>query len=141
MKPIAWFRIASILLLIFAAGHTFGFLSFKAPTPEGKAVWSSMNSVRLPMGNSSFTYGNFYLGFGFFVSALFLLEAFLAWYSGRLVVEYVAGAITLGWCLFLLQLVCLTLSWRYFGGIQVLMSTLTVAAIGMALWSTYRLAR
>ena len=141
MKPILWFRIASILLLIFAAGHTLGFLTFKAPTPDGQAVWSSMNSVRLPMGKSSFTYGNFYIGFGLFVSALFILEAFLAWYCGQLVSQYLAGAIVLGWSLFILQLVCLALSWRYFGGIQVIMSLLTVVTVSVALWLTYRFAR
>jgi hypothetical protein len=78
MKPILWFRMASILLFIFATGHTFGFLTFKAQTPDGQSVWSSMNSVRLPMGKSSITHGNFYIGFGLFVSALFILEAFLA---------------------------------------------------------------
>jgi hypothetical protein len=43
MKPILWFRIASILLLIFATGHTFGFLTFKAPTPDGvpRYSWTS----------------------------------------------------------------------------------------------------
>jgi hypothetical protein len=141
MKPVLWFRIASILLLIFAAGHTIGFLTFKAATPDGQAVWSSMNSVRLPMGKSSFTYGNFYIGFGLFVSALFILEAFLAWYCGRLVSQYSAGAIVLGWCLLILQLVCLVLSWRYFGGIQVIMSFLTVVTVSVALWLTYRFAQ
>lgn len=141
MKAVLWFRIASVLLLIFAAGHTVGFLTFKAATPDGQEVWSTMNNVRLPMGKSSFTYGNFYIGFGLFVSALFILEAFLAWYCGRLVSQYSAGAITLGWCLFVLQLVCLALSWRYFGGIQIVMSLLTVVTVSVALWLTYRFAR
>ncbi len=141
MKPVLWFRIASILLLIFATGHTFGFLSFKPPTPEGQAVWSSMNTVQLPMGNSSFTYGKFYIGFGLFVSALFILEAFLAWYCGQLVSGHSATAIVLGWCLFILQIVCLALSWRYFGTIQMMMSVLTIGAVGTALLLTYRFSR
>jgi hypothetical protein len=69
------------------------------------------------------------------------LEAFLAWYCGRLVSQYSAGAIVLGWCLLILQLVCLELSWRYFGGIQVIMSLLTVVTVSVALWLTYRFAQ
>lgn len=141
MKPVLWFRIASILLLVFATGHTFGFLSFRPPTPQGQAVWSSMNSVQLPMGNSSFTYGKFYIGFGLFVSALFILEAFLAWYCGQLIPGSPATAIVLGWCLLMLQIVCLVLSWRYFGTIQTMMSVLTLATVGTALLLTYRLSR
>ena len=100
-----------------------------------------MNSVELPMENSSFTYGKFYVGFGLFVSALFILEAFLAWYCGQVIPDNPPTAIVLGWCLLLLQIVCLALSWRYFGTIQVMMSVLTIVAVSAALWSTYRLAR
>lgn len=138
MKPVLWFRVASILLLAFATGHTLGFLTFKAPTAEGQAVWASMNSVRIPMGKTSFTYANFYIGFGLFVSALFLLEAFLAWYAGRLAITYPPAAITLGSCLVVLQLFCLVLCWRYFGAIQVVFSVLTIVPLILALVQTYR---
>ncbi len=35
MKATVWFRVSAIVLLFFAAGHTFGFLTFKPPTAEG----------------------------------------------------------------------------------------------------------
>ncbi len=38
MSPTLLYRIAAALLLLFAAGHTLGFLAFKPPSPEGLAV-------------------------------------------------------------------------------------------------------
>jgi hypothetical protein len=45
MKRAVLRKIASVLLLLFAAGHNFGFLRFTPPTVEGRAVYESMNSV------------------------------------------------------------------------------------------------
>src|SRR5260370_1038563 len=45
MKATLLYRIASVLFILFAAGHTFGFLSFKPASPEGLAVRDAMNNV------------------------------------------------------------------------------------------------
>ena len=73
-----WFRISAVLLLLFAAGHTFGFLTFRAPTPAGQAVFSSMNDVHFSVDRQTFSYGDFYLGFGLSISVFQLFEAWLA---------------------------------------------------------------
>ena len=39
------YRIAAVVLLLFAAGHTFGFLSFRPKSAEGLAVYNAMHSV------------------------------------------------------------------------------------------------
>ena len=61
------YRIAAVVLLLFAAGHTFGFLKFQPPTPEGVAVRDAMDNVQFKLGSRSYTYGDFYRGFGLFV--------------------------------------------------------------------------
>jgi hypothetical protein len=45
VKATILFRITAVLFLVFAAGHTFGFLSFKPPTEQGLAVRDAMNNV------------------------------------------------------------------------------------------------
>jgi hypothetical protein len=40
------YRISAFVLVLFAAGHTLGFLKFKAPTPEGVAVQQAMDGPR-----------------------------------------------------------------------------------------------
>lgn len=39
MRSIWLYRTAAVLFVPFAAGHTFGFLSFRPPDAAGLAVW------------------------------------------------------------------------------------------------------
>lgn len=75
VKAATWFRITSVLLLLFAAGHTFGFLTFRPATAEGQAVWAAMNGVRFAAGHGTSSYRGFYVGFGLFVSSFYVFEA------------------------------------------------------------------
>ena len=79
MRPIVWFRVTAVLFLLFAAGHTFGFLTFRPPSVEGQNVWTAMNNVRFTLGSSTYSYGNFYLGFGLIITAFQLFVAWLSW--------------------------------------------------------------
>ena len=83
MKSTWLYRIAAILLILFATAHTFGFLKFVPPTSEGRAVLDGMNTVSLQPG-SIYTFGGFYRGFGLFATAYLLFSAYLAWYLGSL---------------------------------------------------------
>jgi hypothetical protein len=38
-KAVLLYPVASVVLILFAAGHTVGFFGFKAPSAEGQAVW------------------------------------------------------------------------------------------------------
>ena len=78
MKPTLLYRIASILLVLFAAGHTAGFLRFVPPSAEGIAVRDAMHNVRFALHGGSYSYGGFYDGFGLSVSVYLLFSAFLA---------------------------------------------------------------
>jgi hypothetical protein len=73
------FALTSVLLVLFAAGHTYGFLSVRPSTAEGLAVLSSMQSVTFMLGHTPHTYWDFYLGFGLFISVYLLLAAIVAW--------------------------------------------------------------
>ena len=84
MNATVLYRIACVLLILFAAGHTVGFLNFNPPTAEARAVRDSMNSVHFQVRGASFSYGGFYIGFGLYVTAYLLFSAFLAWHLGAL---------------------------------------------------------
>jgi len=81
MKATLLYRIASVLFVLFAAGHTFGFLSFKPPTAEGLAVRDAMNNVHF---GANLSYGGFFVGFGLYVSLYLLFSACVAWHLGGL---------------------------------------------------------
>jgi hypothetical protein len=131
MKATWLYRIAAILLVLFATGHTIGFLKFVPPTPEGKAVMDAMNTVTLQPG-AAYTYGGFYRGFGFFATVYFLFAAFLAWHLGELARKLPAAAGSLPWVFFFLQLVSLALTWKYFPPPPIVFSALTTLCAGGA---------
>jgi hypothetical protein len=131
MKATWLYRIAAILLLLFATGHTVGFLKFVPPTPEGQAVMNAMDNVHLQPG-ATYTYGGFYRGFGFFLTVYLLFAAFLAWHLGELARKHPAAAGSLPWIFFCLHLVSLALTWKYFPAPPIVLSALVALCTGWA---------
>ncbi len=60
MSATLLYRIAAFLFILFALGHTYGFLSLRAPSIEARAVFDAMNTVHFEVGGRSFSYGGFY---------------------------------------------------------------------------------
>ena len=65
MKSKTLYRIAAVLFVLFAAGHTFGFLSFKPSSAAGEAIRAEMDRVPLDGGA---TWGGFLVEFGLDIS-------------------------------------------------------------------------
>ena len=128
------YRISAFVLVLFAAGHTLGFMTFKAPTPEGVAVQQSMDNVRFSMGGKSLTYGDFYRGFGLFCTAYLLFNAFLAWHLGTMARSTPQAIGALGWVFFALQVVGIVLSWKYFVLPPTIFSAVLAIMTGWAAW-------
>ena len=114
MTPTLLYRIAAGLLVLFAALHTIGFLGFKPPTAAGLAVQESMDAVRFELRGASFSYGDFYRGFGLTISVFMLFCAYLAWHLGAVAREQPRSIGALAWAFALLQLACFFLSWKFF---------------------------
>lgn len=141
MRSVWLYRVAAILFLLFAIGHTFGFLSFQAPTRQGRAVFDAMNAVRFTAGGASLSYGNFYRGFGLFITANMLFSAFLAWHLSRMAHTSPNAIGALGWAFFLVQPIGLVLSWMFFAAAQVLFSAALAILLGGAMLALPRAAR
>ena len=136
MAKATWlYRIAAVVLLLFAAGHTFGFLHFKPPTPEAEAVHNAMISVRFPVGRSQLSYEGFYVGFGLFVTAYMLFSAVLAWHLGGLARRNPKAIGALGWAFFGVELASLVLSAIYFSVVPAAFSAFVAACLGCAAWA------
>jgi len=128
------YRIAAVVLVVFAAGHTFGFLSFRPPSPEGLAVYEAMNSVQFEFAGASYSYAKFYTGFGLTVTAYMLFGAFLAWHLGSLTASHPRAIGALAWAFAAVQLACLALSVLYFFLVPVLFSAAVVVCLVWAAW-------
>ena len=115
MSATLLYRIAAFIFVLFAVGHTYGFLSLRPSSTEGRAVYDSMNNVHFDVRGRSFTYGAFYRGFGLSCTASIILSAFLCWHLGNLARTDPAAIGMLGWVFFAVQVVGVVLSFLYFG--------------------------
>ena len=127
-----WFRISAVILLLFAVGHTFGFLSFKPPTEQGMAVREAMANVHFEVGGKIFSYGGFYRGFGLSATISMLFEAFVCWFLGGLARRHPREVVAIGWALIVQQVAGMALSLMYFGIPPIILSALLTICIVIA---------
>jgi hypothetical protein len=132
MKATTWFRAAAVMMLLFALGHTLGFLTFTASTAEGRAVFASMNGVHFSSGNSTFSYGGFYRGFGLTITVFQLFLAWMSWTLGSLLGEGAVGVQEMAWGLCALQTVSVVLSLKYFSAVPASFSLIAAICFAMA---------
>ncbi len=126
------YRIAAVLLVLFAAGHTFGFLQFTPPTQEGVAVRDAMNNVHFSDGSATLSYGGFYRGFGLSITVNMLFMALLAWHLGNLARTAPQTIGMVSWGFLAAQLVGLALSFKYFPGVPAAFSSVVAICVGWA---------
>lgn len=134
MRARLLYRIAAVFFVLFAAGHTFGFLSFLPHSAEGRAVFDAMNNVHFEERGATFSYGAFYRGFGLSCTASMLLSACLAWHLGELAQKIPQSIGVLGWAFFAAQVASLALSLIYFGIGPAIFSVLLIVCLGWAAW-------
>jgi len=127
------YRIASVLLLLFAVGHTFGFRQ-NNPAWRADAVIASMQSVHVDAQGFSRTYWDFFSAFGLFFSVFLLFAAVLAWLLGRLPVETLARVRSIAWAFAICFVAVTVLSWRYAFTTPIVFSGLIAACLIVAAW-------
>jgi hypothetical protein len=86
MKASLLYRISSILLVLFALGHTIGFWQVD-PRWRADTVVGGMRSLSFPIQGFNRTYWDFFIGFGLFVTVFLLFAAVLAWRFGSMAPE------------------------------------------------------
>ena len=133
MKASVFFRIAAVLLLLFAAGHTFG---FRQNNPEwgADAVLASMRSVHFDAMGFTRTYWDFFSAFGLFVTVFLLFSAVVAWVLAGLPAETLARVRSIAWALAICFVAITALSWRYAFTIPIVFSALVTVCLIAAAW-------
>jgi hypothetical protein len=71
-------RIASVISLVFTAGHTLGGLQKWSPMGENQ-VLRAMTSVRFDTMGANRSYLDFFIGFGWSISVFMLRQTVLLW--------------------------------------------------------------
>jgi hypothetical protein len=131
MKASLFYRIAAVLILLFDAGHTSG---FPWSDPKWAVDLSSMRSTHFDILGFSRTYGDFYVGFGLFVTVFLLLAAMLAWQLGGLPANTRALMRGTAWTLALCFAAVTVLSWRYFFIVPIVSSMVITVCLIVAAW-------
>ena len=133
MKAPILYRISAVLLLLYAAGHTFG---FRQNNPEwgAGAVLALMRSVHFDAQGFTRTYWDFFSAFGFFVSVFLMFSAVLAWLLGGLPAETLARARGIAWALAICFVALTALTWRYAFTTPLVFSTLISVCLTAAAW-------
>jgi len=113
MRPSLFYRIAAVVNLLFAIGHTIGFLSFRPKAAEGQAAVKAM-AVVFSEDGTRFSYANFYKGFGLNVTLMLLLIAAWSWWLARQAKSSPRATVAPGAALLAYQLGGLVLACLYF---------------------------
>src|SRR5882724_9155795 len=133
MKASLFYRIAAVLLLFFAAGHTLGFRQ-SDPNWGVDALLGSMRSIHFDIQGFSRTYWDFFSAFGLFFSVLLLFAAVLAWLLGGLPAETLARVRSIAWALAICFVAVTALSWRYAFTTPIVFAILITACLIAAAW-------
>jgi hypothetical protein len=139
LKPPAFYRVASGLLLLFAIGHTLGFQESDPAWGVG-TVLRSMQSFQFTVQGFTRTYWDFFLGAGFTVGLLYLFAAVLAWQLGGLPMATLASMRATTWSFAACFVAVTAVSWRYLFWIPIVMSGVIAACLAVAAWSAGSLA-
>ncbi len=134
MTPSLLYRIASVLLVLYAAGHTFGFQHVD-PRWGVDALVNGLRTTRFTVqGRQGRSYWGFILGFGYFCTVLMLFCALLAWQLGGLPPTTLASMPVITWGFALSFLVATIVTVRYFFVAPITFSTLVTMCLFAAAW-------
>jgi len=137
MKPSLVYRIAAVLLVLFAVGHTLGFQQ-SDPSWGVDSLLGLMRSSRFEVQGFTRSYWDLFLAAGFSVGAFYLFSAVLAWQLAGLPAETLAGMRLGVWAFALCFAVIALVSFRYLFVIPIVFSVLVTACLIAGAWLSTR---
>ena len=133
MKPSLFYRIAAVLLLLFAVGHTAGF-RLSDPAWGVDTLLGSMRSIHFDVQGFHRTYWDFFVAAGFSVGVFYVFAALLAWQLGGIPAQTLAAMRLTVWA-FALSFAAITIvSWRHLFLVPILFSVVTTVCLTAAAW-------
>ena len=137
MKASMFYRIAAVLLLLFAVGHTLG---FRQSDPEWgvDALRGSMRSIHFDVQGFNRTYWDLFVAAGFSAGVFYLFAAILAWQLGGLPAVTLAMMRGTAWAFALCFAAITFVSWRYLFIIPIAFSLMITLCLTAAAWLSAR---
>ena len=137
MNASTLYRIAAVLLLLFAIGHTLGFRQ-SDPKWGIDALLGSLRSIQFDMQGFKRTYWDLFVAAGFSVGVLYFFAAILAWQLGGLAPATLALLRGTVWAFALCFAAIAVVSWRYLFIIPIAFSTAITLCLTAAAWLSGR---
>jgi len=133
MKASMFYRIAAVLLLLFAVGHTLG---FRQSDPEWgvDALVGSMRSIHFDVQGFSRTYWDLFAAAGFSVGVFYFFAAILAWQLGSLPAATLTLMRGIAWAFALCFAAITVVSWRYLFLIPIAFTIVITLCLTLAAW-------
>ena len=136
-KPWLPLRIAAVISLLFAAGHTLGGLKGWSPIGETE-VLTAMKTFRFDVAGVNRSYFEFYRGFGFLLAVYLVLQAVLLWQLASLARTSRPLARPMVWSFFVASIPIGVLSWVFLFPTPVYFDVVLTLCLG---WAVIAVAR
>jgi hypothetical protein len=133
MRASIFYRIAAVLLLLFAAGHTLGFRQ-SDPTWGVDSLLSSMRSIHFDVQGFNRSYWDLFQAAGFSVGVFYLFAAILAWQLGGLPAASLALMRVTLWAFALCFAAITLVSWRFLFILPIAFSIVITICLAAAAW-------
>lgn len=140
MRASTFYRITTILLLLFAAGHTLGFRQ-SDPAWKADALLNSMRSLHFDVQGFNRTYWDLFQAAGFSVGVFYLFAAILAWQFSGLPEQNLGRMRLTAWSFACCFAAITFLSWRYLFLIPLIFSFVITLCLVVAAWLAPKAAR
>ena len=125
-------RVASVISVMFAAGHTLG--SRKSWSPIGDTeVLAAMRTFRFDVAGVNRSYLEFFRGFGFLLSVYLVMQSVLLWQLASVAKADRIQAQPFIWTLFIASVAIAALTWKFLFPIPVYFGAVLTACLGLAL--------
>jgi hypothetical protein len=133
MKASMFYRIAAVLLLLFAVGHALGFRQ-SDPKWGVDALLGSMRSIHFDVQGFNRTYWDLFMAAGLSIDVFYIFAAILAWQLGGLPSATLALMRGTAWAFALCFAAITIVSWRYLFLIPITFSILITLCLTAAAW-------
>jgi hypothetical protein len=131
------YRIAAVLLLLFAIGHTLGFRQ-SDPKWGLDPLLGSMKSLHFDMQGFSRSYWDLFVAAGFCVGIFYFFSAILAWQLGGLPAETLARMRGIAWAFAFCFAAITVVSCMYLFILPIAFSALITLLLIAAAWRSSR---
>jgi hypothetical protein len=131
MSTTLWLRIASVILLLFTVGHSLGGLQRWSPMGDNE-VLRQMTAVRFDTMGASRTYLDFFMGFGWSISIVMLLQTVLLWQLSSLARTNATAVRPMIAAFVIATLATGVIAWRFLFPVPALFSAALVIALVVA---------